>query len=101
VEDVRELCSKMAIISSGELLLEGAPDQALEAVKGRVWSKVVPTDAEREAIEKSYPLISMHRVGGLNEVRVYSESPLSDGFIPVEADLEDVYFRQLSQHRPN
>src|SRR5271163_2401792 len=101
VEDVRELCPRMAIISNGEVLLEGSPDQALEAVKGRVWSKVVPTDAEREAIEKSYPLISMHRVGGLNEVRVYSETPLSDGFIPVEADLEDVYFRQLSQHRPN
>jgi ABC-2 type transport system ATP-binding protein len=101
VADVRELCSRMAIISSGELILEGVPTQALEAVKGRVWSKVVPTDAEREAIEKAYPLISMHRVGGLNEVRVYSETSLSDGFLPVEADLEDVYFRELSQHRPN
>ncbi len=101
VEDVRELCSRMAIISSGELILEGVPSQAIEAVKGRVWSKMVPTDAEREAIEKALPMISMHRVGGQNEVRVYSETPLSDGFIPVEADLEDVYFRQLSQHRPN
>jgi ABC-2 type transport system ATP-binding protein len=101
VADVRELCSRMAIISSGELILEGVPTQAIEAVKGRVWSKVVPTDAEREAIEKAFPMISMHRVGGLNEVRVYSEAPLRDGFVPVEADLEDVYFRQLSQHRPN
>jgi hypothetical protein len=91
----------MAIISSGELILEGVPTQAIEAVKGRVWSKVVPTDAEREAIEKAFPMISMHRVGGLNEVRVYSEAPLRDGFVPVEADLEDVYFRELSQHRPN
>ena len=101
VADVRELCSRMAIISSGELILEGVPSQAIEAVKGRVWSKVVPTDAEREAIEKEFPMISVHRVGGLNEVRVYSETPLADGFLPVEADLEDVYFRQLSQHRPN
>jgi ABC-2 type transport system ATP-binding protein len=101
VADVRELCSRMAIISSGELILEGVPTQAIEAVKGRVWSKVVPTDAEREAIEKAFPMISMHRVGGLNEVRVYSEAPLRDGFVPVEADLEDVYFRELSQHRPN
>src|SRR5882672_5407684 len=100
VADVRELCSRMAIISSGELILEGVPAQAIEAVKGRVWSKIVPTDAEREAIEKAYPLISMHRVGGLNEVRVYSEATLNDGFLPVEADLEDVYFRELSQHRP-
>src|SRR5579872_2092390 len=94
VADVRELCSRMAIISSGELILEGVPTQAIEAVRGRVWSKVVPTDAEREAIEKDFPMISMHRVGGLNEVRVYSEAPLRDGFVAVEADLEDVYFRQ-------
>ena len=101
VADVRELCSRMAIISSGELILEGVPAQAIQAVKGRVWSKVVPTDAEREEIEKVLPMISMHRVGGLNEVRVYSEAPLADGFHLVEADLEDVYFRQLSQHRSN
>jgi ABC-type multidrug transport system ATPase subunit len=101
VADVRELCSRMAIISSGELILEGVPAQAIEALKGRVWSKVVPTDSEREEIEKTLPMISMHRVGGLNEVRVYSETSLGDGFLPVEADLEDVYFRQLSQHRPN
>jgi len=101
VADVRELCSRMAIISSGELILEGVPALAIEALKGRVWSKVVPTDSEREEIEKALPMISMHRVGGLNEVRVYSETSLGDGFLPVEADLEDVYFRQLSQHRPN
>lgn len=101
VADVRELCSRMAIISNGELILEGVPAQVIEAVKGRVWSKIVPTDSEREEIEKALPMISMHRVGGLNEVRVYSETSLGDGFLPVEADLEDVYFRQLSLHRPN
>jgi ABC-2 type transport system ATP-binding protein len=101
VADVRELCSRMAIISDGELILEGVPAQVIEAVKGRVWSKIVPTDSEREEIEKALPMISMHRVGGLNEVRVYSETSLGDGFLPVEADLEDVYFRQLSLHRPN
>lgn len=101
VADVRELCPRMAIISSGELILEGDPVKAIDAVKGRVWSKVVPTDAERDAIEKAFPVISMHRVGGLNEVRVYSETPLGDGFVAAEADLEDVYFRNLSQHRPN
>ena len=101
VDDVRELCSRMAIISSGELILEGAPAEAIGAMKGRVWSKVVPTDAEREAIEGAFPVISMHRVGGLNEVRVYSEAALGDGFAAAEADLEDVYFRNLSQHRPN
>lgn len=101
VDDVRELCSRMAIISSGELILEGVPSEAIGAMKGRVFSKVVPTDEEREAIEKAFPVISMHRVGGLNQVRVYSESSLGDGFVAADADLEDVYFRQLGQHRPN
>lgn len=101
VDDVRELCSRMAIISSGELILEGAPSDAIAALRGRVFSKIVPTEAEREAIEKAFPVISTHRVGGLNEVRVYSETAPGDGFTPAEADLEDVYFRQLGQHRPN
>ena len=101
VDDVRELCSRMAIISNGELILEGEPGKAIAGLKGRVWSKVVPTDGEREAIEKAFPVISMHRVGGLNEVRVYSETALGDGFVAAEADLEDVYFRTLSQHGAN
>lgn len=101
VDDVRELCSRMAIISSGQLILEGVPSEVISSLQGRVFRKVVPTDEEREAIEKSFSVISVHRVAGLNEVRVYSESPLADGFAPAEADLEDVYFRQLSQHRPN
>src|ERR1700684_845111 len=50
VEDVRELCSKMAIISSGELILEGVPAQTIDVLKGRVWSKVVSTDGELSAI---------------------------------------------------
>jgi ABC-2 type transport system ATP-binding protein len=101
VDDVRELCARMAIISSGELIYEGAPADAITSLKGRVFSKVVPTDEEREAIEKTFPVISTHRVGGLHEVRVFSETSPGDGFLAAEADLEDVYFRQLGQHRPN
>ncbi len=101
VEDVRELCSKMAIISSGELILEGIPAQTIETLKGRIWSKVVGTEAEREAIEKTFHVISAHMVGGLNELRVYSETSPGDGFIPTEADLEDVYFFNLTRHQKN
>jgi ABC-2 type transport system ATP-binding protein len=101
VEDVSELCSRMAMISNGQLLIEGAPTQALETLKGRVWTKIVKTDAEREAIEKSFHVISTHLVGGLHAVRVYSESPLDEGFTPIDADLEDVYFLTLSRHERN
>src|SRR5271167_3418844 len=57
VEDVRELCSKMAIISSGELILEGVPTQTIEVLKGRVWSKVVSTDDELRSLETQMKVI--------------------------------------------
>jgi ABC-2 type transport system ATP-binding protein len=101
VEDVRELCSKMAIISNGQLLLEGAPASTIDSLKGRIWSKVVGTETEREAIEKHFNVISTHLIGGLHEVRVHSEASPGDGFVPAEEDLQDVYFYHLAQHQKN
>jgi len=96
VEDVRELCSRMAIISEGSLLLEGEPNQAIDALKGHVWKKLVASDEEREALERSLHVISVHLLGGLHEVRVYSEQSPGDGFTSADADLEDVYFLNLT-----
>jgi ABC-2 type transport system ATP-binding protein len=101
VEDVRELCSKMAIISNGQLLLEGAPASTIDSLKGRIWSKVVATETEREAIEKNFNVISTHLIGGLHEVRVYSAMSPGDGFVPTEEGLQDVYFYHLAQHQKN
>jgi ABC-2 type transport system ATP-binding protein len=101
VDDVRELCSRMAIISHGELLLEGAPGPTIEALKNHIWSKVVKTDAEREALEKSFQVVSTHLVGGLHEVRVYSETSPGEGFVSADSDLEDVYFLNLTRHQLN
>jgi ABC-2 type transport system ATP-binding protein len=101
VEDVRELCSRMAIISNGELLLEAVPSQAIDALKGKVWSKLAATDDEREAIGKTFPIISTHLVAGQHEIRIYSATAPGDGFAPAEADLEDVYFHNLAKHERN
>ena len=101
VDDVSELCSRMAIINNGELLLQGVPAQAIDALKARIWRKVVSTDAERAAIEASFQVISAHLVGGLHELRVYAESAPGDGFTAAEANLEDVYFLNLSQRQHN
>jgi ABC-2 type transport system ATP-binding protein len=97
VDDVRQLCPRMAIIASGELLLEGSPNDTLAALNGKIWSKVVATDDEVRAIETQLPVISTHLVGGQHEIRVYSDSSPGDGFHSVESDLEDVYFLNLSQ----
>jgi ABC-2 type transport system ATP-binding protein len=101
VQDVRELCSRMAIISQGQLLLEGVPSAALEKLNGRVWKKIVATDDEREVLEKTMKVISTHLLGGLHEVRVYSESSPGQGFGTAEADLDDVYFLNLANAERN
>jgi ABC-2 type transport system ATP-binding protein len=98
VEDVRELCPRMAIIAAGEVLLEGAPAQALDVLKGKIWSKVVASDDELRALEASLKVISTHLIGGLHEVRIFSESSPGAGFQPVDSGLEDVYFLRLADH---
>ncbi|HLW83621.1 MAG TPA: ABC transporter ATP-binding protein [Candidatus Sulfotelmatobacter sp.] len=97
VDDVRQLCPRMAIIANGELLLEGAPAETLAALKGKIWSKVVSTGDEVRAIEAQHHVISTHLVGGQHEIRVYAGTAPGDGFVLVESDLEDVYFLNLSQ----
>jgi ABC-2 type transport system ATP-binding protein len=101
VDDVRELCPRMAIISNGELLLEGAPNEALESLRGKIWSKVAATDDELRELEGSFNVVSTHLIGGLHEVRVYSESDPGEGFRPVDSGLEDVYFLNLANQAKN
>jgi ABC-2 type transport system ATP-binding protein len=87
----------MAIIASGELLLEGAPNDTLAALDGKIWSKVVATDDELRAIETELPVVSTHLVGGQHEVRVYADTSPGEGFLPADSSLEDVYFLNLSR----
>jgi ABC-2 type transport system ATP-binding protein len=101
VDDVRELCPRMGIIASGELLLEGAPNDTLAALNGKIWSKVVSTDDELHVIESQLHVISTHLVGGQHEIRVYADSSPGDGFHPVDSGLEDVYFLNLSTQAKN
>ena len=98
VDDVRELCSRMAIIASGEVLLEGSPNEALASLEGRIWSRVVATDEELRALEKELHIVSTHLVGGQHEIRVFSPTSPGPGFRAAASGLEDVYFLNLSRH---
>jgi ABC-2 type transport system ATP-binding protein len=98
VDDVRELCPRMAIIAAGEVLLEGSPQEALSRLEGQIWSKVVGTDDELLALESQMRVISTHLIGGQHEIRVFAaQSPGAD-FRCVPSGLEDVYFLNLSRH---
>ncbi len=98
VDDVRQLCPRMAIIVDGELLLEGAPVDTIAALNGRIWSKVVATDDELRSLESQFHILSTYLISGQHAIRIYSESDPGNGFRRVESGLEDVYFLQLS-HR--
>ncbi len=99
VEDVRELCNRMAIISNGELLLEGAPAEALETLSSRIWSKLVTDESELATLEAQLQIVSVQLLGGAHEVRIYSETDPGSGFRPVDANLEDVYFLNMERHK--
>jgi ABC-2 type transport system ATP-binding protein len=101
VEDVRELCPRMAIIANGRVLLEGSPTETLDALHGKIWSKVVASDEELKALEASLQVVSTHLIAGQHEVRVYADANPGDGFKSSESDLEDVYFLSLARHAKN
>jgi len=91
VEDVSELCTRMAIIDHGEILLEGSPLETMRALRGRIWRRVVDR-AELPAIERAHTVISTKLLAGRTLVHVHGEEPRGPGFEAAEPDLEDVYF---------
>jgi len=98
VEDVKELCSNMAIINNGQVLYAGTPEAALQALHGQVWEKVI-AKAEIDDYQERYQVISSKLVGGKPIIHVLSETPPGDGFQAAEADLEDVFFAKIQEGR--
>jgi ABC-type multidrug transport system ATPase subunit len=97
VEDVSELCSRMAIINRGEILLEAEPLGAIAALQGRIWRRVI-NKGELAELEREHMVISTKLFAGRTVVRVYGDTPPGAGFVSVEADLEDVYFTTMAGH---
>src|SRR5579859_3355317 len=99
VDDVRELCPRMAIISNGQVVLEGAPEEALERLTNCIWSIVVHSEEEFAAVSAQYKVVSTKLQGGAHELRIHSETAPGDGFRQVDPALEDVYFLTLNSQR--
>jgi len=94
VEDVKELCTNMAVINQGEVLLTGTPTAALEDIRGKIWQKKVDK-ASLEAYKNNFNVISERRSAGKPVIHVLSGHQPDDGFTQVEPDLEDVYFSEI------
>ena len=96
VDDVEELCSRMAIINHGEILLEAEPLRAIEALTGRIWRRFV-TRNELQELEDQ-PVISTKLLSGRTLVHMYSVTAPGPSFEPAQPGLEDVYFSTLAGH---
>ena len=94
VEDVLELCSRMAIIHQGRVLYEGEPEAAVASLAGKIWQRRVPK-ADLAALEASHRVISSKMVAGQPLVHVYADTSPGDGFIPAAPGLEDVFFSRI------
>jgi ABC-2 type transport system ATP-binding protein len=94
VEDVRELCSRMAIINEGRVILQGDPARVLDEVRGQVWRKRLKK-GEVADVRSRFKVISSRLVAGDPVVHVLSDASPGEGFTAVEPTLEDVYLHRV------
>ncbi len=76
VEDVKELCSKMAIIHRGKLQFSGSPSQAEELLHGKIWTRSM-SKQELKSIS-DLRVLSTKLVEGRPIILVYSETQPND-----------------------
>jgi ABC-type multidrug transport system ATPase subunit len=96
VQDVRELCTQMAILDKGKVLFTGNTDDALQQIRGKVWERKVDK-AELSQFRSDYKIISSKLVGGKPLIHAFSDDDLGNGFTKAEENLEDVFFANLNE----
>ena len=98
VEDVADLCPRMAVLAGGRIQLEGVPLGLIEQTRGRIWMKAIER-SELDRYKERYRIISTRLLTGRTIVHILSDADPGNGFTAVEGDLEDVYFSTLAQSR--
>ena len=97
VDDVSDLCPRMAVLANGRVQLEGKPSDLVAATRGKIWRKVI-SHQELDDYQERFEVISTRLVAGSSVIHVLSDQQ-PQGFDPVEGGLEDVYFSTLSTLR--
>lgn len=95
VEDVRNLCSQMAIMQNGKVLVQGKPNDFVTELKGKIWQKQIQKE-QLEQYKTDFQVIASHYIGGELNIQVFSNEFLAD-FDAVNPTLEEVYFKTLNQ----
>jgi ABC-type multidrug transport system ATPase subunit len=98
VEDVSDLCPRMAVLAGGRIQLEGAPLDLIQATKGRIWMKVIER-SELDGYKARFEVISTRLFAGRTVVHILADNDPGEGFENVAGGLEDVYFSTLAQSR--
>ena len=98
VEDVADLCPRMAVLAAGRIQLEGAPLELIERSRGSVWAKTIGRD-ELDRVKASHEVISTRLFAGRTIVHILAETDPGAGFTAVDGGLEDVYFATLARSR--
>lgn len=94
VDDVADLCAQMAIIAGGQVLHRSEPREAIEAMRGKTWRKIIDKQ-DLEQHRQQHTVISTRLVAGRTVIHVFDEHDPGHGFAAVDPDLEDVYFTTL------
>ena len=98
VEDVSDLCPRMAVIAGGRIQLEGAPAELIEKTRGRIWTKTIDR-GDLETCRERFEVISTRLFAGRTVIHILSDGDPGEGFTAVTGGLEDVYFSTLAQSR--
>ncbi len=98
VDDVTDLCPRMAIMVAGRIVQAGTPAELIAALQGRIWQASIDKH-ELEAARARQAVIATRLRAGRTVIRVLADALPGVGFAPVEAGLEDVYFATLHAQR--
>ena len=95
VEDVSNLCHNMAIICLGEVVAQGNPLDLTKNVEGKIWTKAIHK-SELESYQNDLRVISTHLKAGQTVIHVLSDDQPHSSFTKSSANLEDVYFAEIT-----
>ena len=98
VDDVADLCSRMAILVDGRIVSSGTPGALIAGLEGKVWTRAVEAD-ELPSLHKQFELIATRLRGGRTVIHVLADAAPDPRFEPVAAGLEEVYFSTLHAQR--
>jgi ABC-2 type transport system ATP-binding protein len=98
VDDVTDLCSRVALMVDGRIVADNTPAALIRAFHGKVWARTIDK-AELAACRERFGVIATRLRAGRTQIHVLADAAPEPAFEPVPSNLEDVYFATLHQHR--